>query len=98
MLISWAASLSPILPRRGPYTDLGRAASVHSPAARPSLCPGPMVQGVSYVHYNHKPAGAVHKKRMMPAGVSLLRRRHWPYRGGAMRYSPNYAVKKFSEV
>jgi hypothetical protein len=60
-------------------------AALTSHPARPSLCPGPMPQGVSYVQIS-----VVYIRNIIPTRIRLPRRRSWAVWGGAM---PNFALK-----
>src|SRR5215211_8708864 len=75
---------------------LGAPASNHGVGAPklqgsdPSLCPSPMLQGVSYVQI-----ALVYIRNIIPAEAPLPRRRSWAVWDGAM---PNFACTEFSEV
>ncbi len=49
----------------------------------PSLCPVPMLQRLSYVHYAN-----LYIRNIIPDDMSIPLRRLLALRGGAMRYSP----------
>ena len=59
----------------------GFSQRVGAPTSDPSLCPGPMLQGVSYVHHANK-----YIRNTIPDDVGIPSSVSLAYRGGAMRY------------
>jgi hypothetical protein len=63
------------------------------PGLRPSLCPGPMRQGVSYVQIS-----VVYIRNTLPDDMSVPSSASLAYQGGAKRYSLKCVEGEFSEV
>ncbi len=80
-----------------PFFVLARGCSRTS-AARPSLCPTPMPQGVSYVHHDHKPA-IPYIRTIIPDDMGIpLPASPGPIGVGLCRLSRNVGVTEFYEV